>query len=325
MSARWLITGGVGYIGAHVVRAMTTAGHKVVVLDDLSTGERRKVPANLDVVVGSVLDTAAVHAAVVDHQITGIMHIAAKKSVEESVRDPDLYHEQNVVGMESLLAAIGGTPVNRFVLSSSAAVYGAPASGIVDENSPTEPINPYGATKLQQEVLLRDSADALGLSWLALRYFNVAGAGADDLGDTGIHNLIPLVLRAVSQGTHPQVFGDDYPTTDGTCVRDYIHVQDLAEAHVVAAEKTGESGHHEIYNVGRGEGFSVLEVLEAVRSVTGIPFAHDVAPRRPGDPPTLIATTDRIAKDLGWHATRGLDDIVGSAWAAWKAFPPSLD
>jgi UDP-glucose 4-epimerase len=325
MSTGWLITGGAGYIGAHVVRAMTQAGHRVVVLDDLSTGLHRKVPNTVELIASSVLDTAAVHNALIEHQITGVMHIAAKKSVEESVRLPELYHEQNVIGMESLLTAISDTGVRRFVLSSSAAVYGAPESGTVDEGSATEPINPYGATKMQQEVLLRDHADDLGLSWLALRYFNVAGAGADDLGDTGIHNLIPLVLRALERHEHPQVFGDDYPTADGTCVRDYIHVQDLAQAHVVAAERTSEAGHREVYNVGRGEGFSVLEVLQAVRRVTGVAFDHDVAPRRPGDPPTLIATTDRITEELGWRATRDLDDIVASAWAAWRAFPPSLD
>jgi UDP-glucose 4-epimerase len=235
-----------------------------------------------------------------------------------------MYFEQNVQGTMALLDAIKAADVHHMVLSSSAAVYGSPDVDAVTEDTPTMPINPYGQTKLAQEWLVRDlSESGYDLSWVALRYFNVAGAGADDLGDTGVFNLIPMVLRALDNGEAPQVFGDTYPTPDGTCIRDYIHVQDLAEAHVAAVTQAERGGRTDIYNVGRGMGFSVLDVLDAVRSAMGSEFTHEISAPRAGDPASLVAAVNRIHSELGWQAQRDLADMVTSAWSAWQAFPPA--
>jgi UDP-glucose 4-epimerase len=212
----------------------------------------------------------------------------------------------------------------KVVYSSSAATFGMP-----DDEQPLpedylcRPINPYGETKLIGEWLMRDIATAGSLDWVSLRYFNVAGAGDADLGDTGVFNLVPMVFRALSQGANPQVFGDDYPTRDGSCIRDYIHVTDLANAHLAAVRALEEGSAAAVFNVGRGEGVSVKEVIEAVRAVTGLDFEVDVVARRPGDPAQLVASADRIGAELGWTASRGLDDMVRSAWDAWQAYPPS--
>jgi UDP-glucose 4-epimerase len=320
----WLLTGGAGYIGAHVLRALHAEGHDVVVLDDLSTGVRRKVVEGVPFVEASILDTDAVRRALTEHRVDGVVHLAAKKAVGESVERPFHYYEQNVLGMMSLLEAVRDAGVHRFVLSSSAAVYGSPDVDRVTEDEPCVPLNPYGETKLIQEWLLRDLADSgHPLSWVALRYFNVAGAGADDLGDTGVFNLIPMVLRALDQGRAPQIFGDDYPTADGTCIRDYIHVQDLADAHVAAVAQTGKPDRRDILNVGRGEGFSVREVMAAVARAMGRPVDADVIGRRAGDPARLIADADRMGSTLGFHASRDLESMVAGAWSAWQAYPPT--
>jgi UDP-glucose 4-epimerase len=323
MTQTWLLTGGAGYIGAHVLRALHGAGYEVVVLDDLSTGLRRKVVEGVPFIEASILDREAVTQALRLHRVDGVIHLAAKKAVGESVERPFHYYEQNVTGMASLLEAVRDAEVPRFVLSSSAAVYGSPDVDLVTEGTPCLPQNPYGETKLIQEWLLRDlAASGFDLSWTALRYFNVAGAGHDDLGDTGVFNLIPMVLRALDSGMNPQVFGDDYPTPDGSCVRDYIHVQDLADAHVEAVRRT-DSGHRtDVFNVGRGEGFSVKEVMTAVAVALGREFEYDVVGRRAGDPPRLVASVDRIAEALEWRATRDLADMVSGAWSAWQAHPP---
>jgi len=321
---KWMLTGGAGYIGAHILRALHDQGHDVVVLDDLSTGLRRKVSEGVPFVQASILDTDSVTRALADHQVDGVIHLAAKKSVGESVEQPHMYFEQNVQGTMALLEAIKAADVHHMVLSSSAAVYGSPDVDAVTEDTPTMPINPYGQTKLAQEWLVRDlSESGYDLSWVALRYFNVAGAGADDLGDTGVFNLIPMVLRALDYGQAPQVFGDTYPTPDGTCIRDYIHVQDLAEAHVAAVTQAERGGRTDIYNVGRGMGFSVLDVLDAVRSAMGSDFAHEISAPRAGDPASLVAEVNRIHSELGWQAQRDLADMVTSAWSAWQAFPPA--
>jgi len=321
---KWMLTGGAGYIGAHILRALHDQGHDVVVLDDLSTGLRRKVSEGVPFVQASILDTDSVTRALADHQVDGVIHLAAKKSVGESVEQPHMYFEQNVQGTMALLEAIKAADVHHMVLSSSAAVYGSPDADAVTEDTPTMPINPYGQTKLAQEWLVRDlSESGYDLSWVALRYFNVAGAGADDLGDTGVFNLIPMVLRALDYGQAPQVFGDTYPTPDGTCIRDYIHVQDLAEAHVAAVTQAERGGRTDIYNVGRGMGFSVLDVLDAVRSAMGSDFAHEISAPRAGDPASLVAVFNRIHSELGWQAQRDLADMVTSAWSAWQAFPPA--
>ncbi|MSV78099.1 MAG: UDP-glucose 4-epimerase GalE [Actinobacteria bacterium] len=321
---KWMLTGGAGYIGAHILRALHDQGHDVVVLDDLSTGLRRKVSEGVPFVEASILDTDSVTRALTDHRVDGVIHLAAKKSVGESVEQPHMYFEQNVQGTMALLDAIKAADVHHMVLSSSAAVYGSPDVDAVTEDTPTMPINPYGQTKLAQEWLVRDlSESGYDLSWVALRYFNVAGAGADDLGDTGVFNLIPMVLRALDDGQAPQVFGDTYPTPDGTCIRDYIHVQDLAEAHVAAVTQAERGGRTDIYNVGRGMGFSVLDVLNAVRSAMGSDFAHEISAPRAGDPASLVAAVNRIHSELGWQAQRDLADMVTSAWSAWQAFPPA--
>ena len=321
---KWMLTGGAGYIGAHILRALHDQGHDVVVLDDLSTGLRRKVSEGVPFVEASILDTDSVTRALTNHRVDGVIHLAAKKSVGESVEQPHMYFEQNVQGTMALLDAIKAADVHHMVLSSSAAVYGSPDVDAVTEDTPTMPINPYGQTKLAQEWLVRDlSESGYDLSWVALRYFNVAGAGADDLGDTGVFNLIPMVLRALDDGQAPQVFGDTYPTPDGTCIRDYIHVQDLAEAHVAAVTQAERGGRTDIYNVGRGMGFSVLDVLDAVRSAMGSDFAHEISAPRAGDPASLVAAVNRIHSELGWQAQRDLTDMVTSAWSAWQAFPPA--
>jgi UDP-glucose 4-epimerase len=321
---KWMLTGGAGYIGAHILRALHDQGHDVVVLDDLSTGLRRKVSEGVPFVEASILDTDSVTRALTDHRVDGVIHLAAKKSVGESVEQPHMYFEQNVQGTMALLDAIKAADVHHMVLSSSAAVYGSPDVDAVTEDTPTMPINPYGQTKLAQEWLVRDlSESGYDLSWVALRYFNVAGAGADELGDTGVFNLIPMVLRALDNGEAPQVFGDTYPTPDGTCIRDYIHVQDLAEAHVAAVTQAERGGRTDIYNVGRGMGFSVLDVLDAVRSAMGSEFTHEISAPRAGDPASLVAAVNRIHSELGWQAQRDLADMVTSAWSAWQAFPPA--
>jgi UDP-glucose 4-epimerase len=315
----WLLTGGAGYIGAHVALALRQAGRDVVALDDLSTGDAGRLPAGVPLVQASVLDEGAVRAALREHYVTGVVHLAAKKAVGESVADPLLYYRQNVTGFETLLGAMRDSGVDRMVFSSSAAVYGMPDVEVLTEDSPTQPINPYGETKLICEWLLRDAARAHGLRWTSLRYFNVAGAGGEVLADTGANNLIPLVFRALDRGEPPQVFGDDYPTPDGSCVRDYIHVSDLADAHVVAAEWLDGDNASGTYNIGRGEGASVFEVLAVVREVTGIDVEPRVVARRPGDPARLVASPERVERDLGWRARRDLRDMVESAWQGWRA------
>ena len=319
--ATWLLTGGAGYIGAHVLRAMRTAGLGVVVLDDLSTGVAAKVPADVPLVRASVLDAGAVRDALVEHAVTGVVHLAAKKAVEESVARPLTYYHENVEGYRRLLAAMADVGVERMVLSSSAAVYGAPDVELVAEDHPPVPINPYGQTKLACEWLTGAMA-AGGLRAISLRYFNVAGAGGPGLGDPGVANLVPLALRALAAGRAPTIFGDDYPTADGTCVRDYIHVQDLAEAHVTAAEAVSDAEQPVTYNVSRGVGSSVREVIDVAREVTGVTLEPHVGPRRAGDPARLVGSAAAMERDLGWRATRDLGDMVASAWAARAADGP---
>ncbi|MGW0150102.1 MULTISPECIES: UDP-glucose 4-epimerase GalE [unclassified Streptomyces] len=320
----WLITGGAGYIGAHVVRAMTQAGERAVVYDDLSTGIADRVPDGVPLVVGSTLDRDRVARALAAHRITGVVHLAAKKQVGESVDLPLLYYRENVEGLRVLLEAVTATShVRSFVFSSSAAVYGTPDVDLVTEETPCAPISPYGETKLAGEWLVRATGRATGLSTASLRYFNVAGAAAPELADTGVLNVVPMVFERLTQGAAPRVFGDDYPTPDGTCVRDYIHVADLAEAHVAAARALQSSpGHSLTLNIGRGEGVSVREMIDVINAVTGYDRPPTVTPRRPGDPARVVASADRAATELGWKAKYDVRDMITSAWAGWVRSHP---
>ena len=315
----WMLTGGAGYIGAHVIRELRASGRGVVVLDDLSNGVRENVPADVPLVVASVSDRDAVTRALREHRVDGVIHLAAKKAAGESVDIPLHYYRENVVGMLALLEAMQEVGVDRFVYSSSAAVYGTPAVNPITEDMPLVAESPYGETKVIGEWMARDAGVAHGLSWVALRYFNVAGAGSDALGDRSVNNLVPMVFRALSNGKRPQVFGDDYPTPDGSCVRDYIHVSDLAAAHVVAAARCEEQLCAEAYNVGRGQGYSVFEVMAMVGEVVGKDVDAEIVGRRAGDPPATFAATGKIESELGWRATRDLREMVTSAWSAWQA------
>jgi UDP-glucose 4-epimerase len=316
----WLVTGGAGYIGSHIVEAFKEAGTPVAVLDDLSTGYRSFVPEDVPLVQGSITDPAAVTRALDENDVTGIVHLAGWKYAGVSVDRPLYYYGENVTGMQVLLAAAAERDINRFLLSSSASWYGNPAVELVTEDEPARPENPYGETKVISEWLLRDLARVNPeMRQTSLRYFNVVGSGPPELADHSPHNLFPKVFRAITAGERPLVFGDDYATEDGSCVRDYVHVVDVADAHVTAAralEGTAECAP--AYNVGRGEGSSVFEVLGTIRSVTGIDFENDVRPRRPGDAARIVGSADLIARDFDWRAQLGLDEMVSSAWAAWQ-------
>jgi UDP-glucose 4-epimerase len=319
--ANWLVTGGAGYIGAHVVRALHAQGEGAVVLDDLSTGTRERVPEAAVFVQGSILDEDVVRRALADNAVAGVIHIAAKKQVGESVQRPLHYYEENVEGTRRLLAAAVDAGVESFVFSSSAATYGMPDIDVVDEDSPTVPMSPYGTTKLICEWMSRDVAVATGLRVVALRYFNVAGAASPELADPGVFNLVPMVFRELAGGERPKVFGNDYPTPDGTCVRDYIHVCDIADAHVAALQQLASGDVEDsfrVYNIGRGEGSSVLEVIDVIGRVTGLDVTPQFVDRRPGDPARVVASVDRIAKDLGWTSKFGLEQMVSSAWSGWE-------
>jgi UDP-glucose 4-epimerase len=322
--SNWLVTGGAGYIGAHVVEALRGQGEDAVVIDDLSTGRRERI-GDATLVEGSILDQELVRRTLRTHSVRGIIHIAAKKQVGESVADPVTYYRENVVGTIGLLAAAVDEKVPSFVFSSSAATYGMPDVATVTEDSPTAPLSPYGTSKLIGEWAARDVAAATGIRVISLRYFNVAGAARADLGDPGVFNLIPMALERLTSGEAPRIFGDDYPTPDGTCVRDYVHVADVADAHVAALRHLDQSDDdgpaYQVFNIGRGQGSSVREVLAAVGRVTGIDTEPVVVGRRPGDPARIVASVDRIGEALGWSARHDLDDMVTSAWAAWQARP----
>ncbi|GEC09501.1 UDP-glucose 4-epimerase GalE [Streptomyces spinoverrucosus] len=314
----WLITGGAGYIGAHVVRAMTEAGERAVVYDDLSTGLAERVPDGVPLVVGSTLDGGLLGRVLADHQVTGVVHLAAKKQVGESVDRPLHYYRENVEGLRILLEAVTTARVPSFVFSSSAAVYGMPDVDLVTEETPCVPMSPYGETKLAGEWLVRATGRATGLATASLRYFNVAGTASPELADVGVFNLIPMVFEKLTEGAPPRIFGDDYPTPDGTCIRDYIHVVDLAEAHVaVARALRAAPGRDLTLNIGRGEGVSVRDMIDRINTVTGHHRPAIVTPRRPGDPARVVASADRITPELGWKARYDVQDMIASAWEGW--------
>ena len=307
-----LVTGGAGYVGSVVAAHLLEAGHRVTVLDDLSTGHREGVPAAAAFVEGRIQDAGRV----LDGSYDAVLHFAASSQVGESVVHPEKYWRNNVGGTMDLLAAMREAGVRRLVFSSTAATYGEPRTVPITEDAPTAPTNPYGASKLAVDHMITSEAAAHGLAAVSLRYFNVAGAYGTigERHDPESHR-IPLVLQ-VAAGRRPSisVYGDDYPTPDGTCVRDYIHVADLAAAHLLALDAV-TPGEHLICNLGNGNGFSVREVIETVRQVTGHPVPEVVAPRRGGDPAVLVASADRARERLGWKPARtDLADIVRDAW-----------
>ncbi len=325
---RILVTGGAGYVGSVSVERFLAAGHSVWVLDDTSTGHVAAVPAEAGFSRASYADEDAVARLLVDQGIEAILHCAARSLVAESIREPAIYYRANVVGGVALLEAARRAGVGRFVFSSTAAVYGVPSVTPITESTPPDPINPYGETKRTFEGALRWYGGAYGLRSIALRYFNVAGAsernGEDHDPET---HLIPNILGAVVSGRPMTLFGDDYPTPDGTPIRDYIHVEDLADAHLLALGATGQSlppGDEPSarLNLGTGSGFSVRDVLSAAATVVGGPVPHTTGPRRAGDPPVLVASAERARAVLGWTPGRGsLVEMIGSAWRWRQAHP----
>ena len=315
----WLVTGGAGYIGAHVVRALLDAGMRPVVFDDLSTGRREFVPDDVPFVHGTILDGEALLSAMREYDVTGVIHVAGYKFAGVSVTRPLHTYEQNVTGTATLLAAMEHHGVDRIVFSSSAAVYGTPDVDIVTEDTPKNPQSPYGESKLIGEWLLRDQGVARGLRHTSLRYFNVVGSGHPSLYDASPHNLFPLVFTALVEGRTPRINGNDYPTPDGTNVRDYIHVSDLALSHVAAARRL-DAGQpiDAAYNLGSGSGSSVGEIMATVAEVTGVPFTPEVGPRRPGDPARIVAAGERATRDLEWGMRHTLADMVESQWIATR-------
>ncbi len=313
----WLVTGGAGYIGSHVVRAFEQADLSAVVIDDLSSGHRSFVGPDTPFVEGTILDTDLVARTCKEHAVEGVVHLAGFKYAGVSVHRPLHTYTQNVTGTVSLLEAMAQTGVENIVFSSSAATYGTPDVDVVTEETRCAPESPYGESKLIGEWAIRDQAVATGLRHTSLRYFNVVGSGSDELYDTSPHNLFPVVFEALLAGRTPQINGDDYDTPDGTCVRDYVHVGDLADAHLVAARRLAAGDTLEpVYNLGSGDGSSVRQIMDAVREVTGIDFTPVVAPRRQGDPARIVASGDLAARDLDWRMRHDLRDMVASAWRA---------
>jgi len=312
-----LITGGAGYIGAHVVREAEAAGHECVVIDNLSTGVKARLSSemvHLDMAANDAI--AKLLDLMKQHKFDSVIHLAARKQVGESVEIPEQYYLDNLGSLANLLLAMRQTGLKSLVFSSSAATYGMPDVESVREDYPGVPINPYGQTKLIGEWMVRNAA-VWGLRGVNLRYFNVAGAGSKDLADTAALNLIPIAIAAIKAGKPVRVFGTDYPTPDGSCIRDYVHVQDLAKAHVEAVSYLEKpSREYDTFNVGTGVGASVLEVLEELKRASGIDFQIDLEGRRAGDPPRLVANVELIEKVLGFKAKNSLVEIVQSAWDA---------
>jgi UDP-glucose 4-epimerase len=318
-----LVTGGAGYIGSHIIASLQKFGYKGVAIDDLSTGFASRIPG-IPLLEKDISEDASVEimaSFMKEHRVTSVIHTAALKSVPDSVADPLRYYRINVGGTVNLLEAMNRAGIKNFVLSSTAAVYGM-AKGEVTELSPTLPINPYGATKLAGEDLLK-AMNAVGkIHAISLRYFNVAGTADDAKADNFATNLIPQALRWISEGKRPKVFGTDYDTVDGSCERDYIHVADLAEAHILALkalEQAGDDWAFDVFNVGTGTGYSVLQVVDLAIQASGATVAAELTDRRPGDPARIVANPAKIHSVLGWHHKHSLEDMVTSAWSGIRS------
>ncbi len=315
----WMVTGGAGYIGSHVVRAFAAAGVPTVAVDDLSTGREHFVPEGVPLVRGTVLDTDLLARTVDEHDVVGVVHTAGFKYAGVSVDRPLHTYEQNIEGTRRLLAVMSDHGVDQLVFSSSAAVYGTPDVDLVTEDTAKTPASPYGESKLVAEWLVADVARAGELRHTSLRYFNVVGSAHDEVYDASPHNLVPLVLQALTDGRTPRIFGGDYDTPDGTCVRDYIHVGDLAAAHVAAAEALATGRELQpAYNLGSGQGMSVAEIMASIRRVSGVDFEPEVHDRRPGDPDRIVAAGAAATRDLGWAMTYSVEEMMASAWRAWQ-------
>ena len=318
-----MVTGGAGYIGSHVVRELQNEGMSVVVLDNLSTGVRGFVPPEVPFINGDLLDTGGVQRALAEHSITGVIHIAGFKFAGISVERPLHTYEQNVTAMMSLLRAMKDEGVRNIVFSSSSSVYGNAASGLVTEDHPLNPTSPYGESKVIGEWLLRNQGIAIDLVHTSLRYFNVVGSGDQNLPDVSPYNLFSMVFAGLEQNRVPVIFGNDYETPDGTCIRDYIHVSDLAKAHVGAAERMERGDSVQAaYNLGSGTGTSVAEMMSAISRVTGIAFTPAIGPRRAGDPARVVASGERASREIGWSMTHSLDQMILSAYEARRNLPP---
>ena len=320
-----LVAGGAGYIGSHMVALLVEKGFQVVVVDNLATGHWQAVKGGARLRVGDVKDAAFLDRVFSEFPIDGVINFAAFSLVGESVTNPLKYYDNNVGGAVSMLTAMKNHGVDKIVFSSTAATYGEPEKQPIEESDKTDPTNPYGASKLAIEGLLKWSDKAYGIHYAALRYFNAAGANTDvSIGEDHRPetHLIPIVLQcALGKRDHVGIYGDDYPTADGTCIRDYIHVRDLVEAHLLALEYLDKGGQSGAFNLGSGDGFSVKEIIETARKVTGKPIPAVVEPRRAGDPSVLIASNTKAKEVLGWVPQRGLEAIISDAWTWHKSHP----
>ena len=310
-----LVTGGAGYIGAHVAAELLKSGYSIRIYDDFSNGLHRRVDGKFrDIVDGDMFDRVKLLAAL--DGIDAVIHLAAKKAVEESVKDPLKYYENNVGGTLNLLGAMAAKGVKQLVYSSSAAVYSPNDKEAVLEDDPTAPLSPYGASKLLAEQLISSVGSAEQISNISLRYFNVVGSTKVEFADNSKDNLVPKVFAAIKRGESPEIYGSDYPTKDGTCIRDYIHVADLADSHLSALKRVESAIVHEVYNVGSGKGYSVKEMIDQISKSMNKELSPRLCPRRAGDIPQLIASISKIERELGWRPRRSLQEMIDSAWQA---------
>jgi len=310
-----LVIGGAGYIGAHICQSLVDNGYSVRIFDDFSNGLHMRIDGKFTALVeASVLDRSALNSAM--DEIDSVIHLAAKKAVEESVSNPLKYYEHNVGGTLNILAAMAVKKVKKIVFSSTAAVYAPSEKSAIDETDLLAPLSPYGATKVMAEELIKSVGAAEGFSTISLRYFNVVGSTKVEFADNSKDNLVPKVFAAINRGESPEIYGSDYPTKDGTCIRDYIHVADLADSHLSALKRVESAIVHEVYNVGSGKGYSVKEMIDQIAVSMNKELTPKICPRRAGDIPQLIASISKIERELGWKPKRSLKEMIDSAWQA---------